>query len=273
MAVATANRPAPAEPEYPGLHVGMMGMYIFLTSEVMFFGSLFATYFYLLASHGQWPPPGPVYVSWFPVPAINTAVLISSGVTCHFALEAVSQGGTLSRGAGRLAAGLMGIFIVIEVILAALAMSSGSVAGAGLAAFSILISIVAIAIMLGAGPFGTGRATFIGLLVATILLGAAFEFGQGYEFANAYLNEGLTFNRNEFASAFFTMTGFHGAHVLGGLVILALVLGRALKGQFSAQHHVGVAAATLYWHFVDVVWVFLFTVLYLGVTLGGNPGG
>jgi cytochrome c oxidase subunit 3 len=272
MAVATAHRPAPVEPQYPGLHVGMMGMYIFITSEVMFFGSLFATYFYLLASHGQWPPPGPVYVSWFPVPAINTAVLISSGVTCHFSLEAIAHGGTLSRGAGRLAAGLMGIFILAELILGGFAFGSGSLAGGGLAAFSIVVSIISIAIMVGMGPFSRGRAAFIGLLVMTILLGGAFEFGQAYEFINAYLNEGLTFTRNEFASAFFTMTGFHGAHVLGGLVFLGLILWRAMRGQFSAQHHVGVAAATLYWHFVDVVWVFLFSVLYLAVTLGGNPG-
>jgi cytochrome c oxidase subunit 3 len=55
--------------------------------------------------------------------------------------------------------------------------------------------------------------------------------------------------------------------VLGGLVLLALILYRAAKGQFSSQHHVGVAAVTLYWHFVDVVWFFLFTILYVGVAL------
>jgi cytochrome c oxidase subunit 3 len=62
------------------------------------------------------------------------------------------------------------------------------------------------------------------------------------------------------------MTGFHGLHVLGGLVFLTLILARALRGQFDANHHVGVAAATLYWHFVDVVWVFLFSILYFAVT-------
>jgi len=63
-----------------------------------------------------------------------------------------------------------------------------------------------------------------------------------------------------------TMTGFHGAHVAGGLIFLTLMLGRGLKGQFNARHHVGFAAATLYWHFVDVVWIFLFGILYLAVT-------
>ena len=62
------------------------------------------------------------------------------------------------------------------------------------------------------------------------------------------------------------MTGFHGAHVLGGLVLLLLILYRASMGQFSPQHHVGVAAVTLYWHFVDVVWIFLFVILYFVVT-------
>ena len=62
------------------------------------------------------------------------------------------------------------------------------------------------------------------------------------------------------------MTGFHGAHVLVGLLFLTLILARSLRGQFDANHHVGVAAATLYWHFVDVVWVFLFGILYLAVT-------
>jgi cytochrome c oxidase subunit 3 len=64
------------------------------------------------------------------------------------------------------------------------------------------------------------------------------------------------------------MTGFHGAHVAGGLVLLLLILFRAMRGQFSPQHHVGPAAVTLYWHFVDLVWLFLLTVLYIAVTAG-----
>jgi len=206
MAVATMH--SPAEPQYPSIKPGMMGMYIFLASEVMFFGSLFAMYFYLFGSHLQWPPPPPsshpeFYVSWWPIPAINTVVLLSSGGTCHFALEALRHG---------------------------------------------------------------NRRRFFVLWVATIILGLGFEFGQLYEFIAAF-GRHLDLTANSFASAFFIMTGFHGAHVLGGLVLLALVLYRATKGQFSPQHHVGAAAVTLYWHFVDVVWIFLFIILYLGVTL------
>jgi cytochrome c oxidase subunit 3 len=205
MAVA-ALRPEPA-PQYPAIKPGMMGMYIFLASEVMFFGSLFAMYFYLYGSHLTWPPPPPsatpeYYVNWFPIPFVNTIVLLSSGVTCHFALEALSH---------------------------------------------------------------DNRPRFFFLQIVTIILGLGFEAGQLYEFITAF-SRGLNLTANTFASAFFTMTGFHGAHVLGGLILLTLILYRAARGQFSSRNHVGPAAVTLYWHFVDVVWIFLFGILYLGVT-------
>jgi len=203
MAVASLQQ----EPQYPAIKPGMMGMYIFLASEVMFFGSMFAMYFYLVGSHNTWPPPAPstnpeYYVSWWPIPFVNTIVLLSSGVTCHFALEALSR---------------------------------------------------------------DNRPRFFALQIATIILGLGFEFGQLYEFINAF-GRGLNLTANTFASAFFTMTGFHGAHVLGGLVLLTLILYRGARGQFSSRNHVGPAAVTLYWHFVDVVWIFLFGILYLGVT-------
>src|ERR1700674_5368865 len=90
MAVATMH--SQSAPEYPAIKPGMMGMYIFLASEVMFFGSLFAMYFYLFGSHFKWTPPPPAadfYVNWYPIPLINTVLLLSSGGTCHFALEAM----------------------------------------------------------------------------------------------------------------------------------------------------------------------------------------
>src|SRR5437879_8181008 len=94
MAVATMR---PQEVEYPAIKPGMMGMYIFLASEVMFFGSLFAVYFYLFGSHPLgWPPAGTVPVEWWPVPTINTFVLLSSGITAHFALDAIINGGRLT---------------------------------------------------------------------------------------------------------------------------------------------------------------------------------
>jgi cytochrome c oxidase subunit 3 len=207
MAVATLQREP--TPQYPAIKPGMMGMYIFLASEVMFFGSLFAVYFYLYGSHPAWPPPPPssrpeYYVSWFGVPLANTVILLSSGVTCHFALDSLAV---------------------------------------------------------------DKRRRFFMLWISTIILGLAFELGQLYEFINAF-NRGLNLTANTFASAFFTMTGFHGAHVLGGLILLTLILYRATRGQFDSRNHVGPAAVTLYWHFVDVVWIFLFLILYVGATAG-----
>ena len=251
--------------QYPRLQVGVMGMYIFLASEVMFFGSLFAMYFYLFGSHpGGWPPPGTKFVDVWPLPTVNTAVLLSSGITCHFGLEALRHGRPLGR-VGGVAAALMVPFVVAEVVMAALAAQSGDDFEVGLALVSAVVLLAAGAAALSLGPFKTGRATFYGLWIATIILGLGFEIGQGFEFLTAHIN----FTTNIFTSAFFTMTGFHGGHVAGGLILLGLILGRALKGQFSSEHHVGPAAVTLYWHFVDVVWIFLYAILYFAVTLTG----
>jgi heme/copper-type cytochrome/quinol oxidase subunit 3 len=263
MAIAGTRVRPNADVEHPGLAVGMMGMYIFLASEVMFFGTLFAMYFYMFGSHPfGWPPQGTIPVEWWPIPTVNTFVLLSSGITAHFALDAVSHGGRLTGRTRIVAAAIMAAFLVAMVVCGVLAVSDGAV-GTGLAFVCAFFAFTAIMIMLGIGPFSRGRATYIGLLVTTILLGAGFEFGQAWEYLHAHIQfSGV----NQFSSAFFTMTGFHGAHVLGGLVFLALILARSLRGQFDAQHHVGVAAATLYWHFVDVVWVFLFFILYFAVT-------
>jgi heme/copper-type cytochrome/quinol oxidase subunit 3 len=267
MAVATAPQPQ-AQPATPGISFGMMGMYIFLCSEIMFFGALFATYFYLFGSHpGQWPPAGTQAVRWWPLPTINTFVLVSSGVTCHFALEALRHNG-LPRRVGQVAAGLMVLFLLAELVSAGLAIATdGAYVDASIGLVGALGAAVAIAAMLGVGPF-KGRRVWVTLWVATIVLGAMFEFGQAYEFLTAHIN----LRTNEFASAFFIMTGFHGGHVAGGIVLLLLILYRGLKGQFSPQHHVGPAAVTLYWHFVDVVWFFLYGILYIGVTAGGSSG-
>src|ERR1700674_4385671 len=137
MAVATMQHEA--TPQYPSIKPGMMGMYIFLASEVMFFGSLFAMYFYLFGSHTTWPPTPPAgakefYVAVAPIPVINTIVLFSSAFTCHFAADAIAH---------------------------------------------------------------DNRRRFFILQIATILLGVGFEFGQLYEFINAF-HRGLNLTANSF---------------------------------------------------------------------------
>ncbi len=93
----------------------------------------------------------------------------------------------------------------------------------------------------------------------TLLLGGIFIVVQGYEFAN----NGFGLSAGVFGSTFYTLTGFHGAHVLAGLAFIAIVAIRARRGLISQEHHTAVEAASYYWHFVDVVWVFLFSTLYV----------
>jgi cytochrome c oxidase subunit 3/cytochrome o ubiquinol oxidase subunit 3 len=109
---------------------------------------------------------------------------------------------------------------------------------------------------------GGSRSGLIRYLALTIVLGAAFLAGQGYEFATLY-REGVTLRSSVFGSSFFTLTGFHGTHVLIGLIWAASTLIRALRGRYSAEGHVGVEVFGLYWHFVDIVWIVLFTIIYL----------
>ena len=96
-------------------------------------------------------------------------------------------------------------------------------------------------------------------LVITLLLGGYFTFLQGLEYYEAK----FTFRDGVFGSTFFIATGFHGIHVIIGTLFLLVNLGRLLLGEFSATHHFGFEAAAWYWHFVDVVWLFLFLTIYI----------
>jgi cytochrome c oxidase subunit 3 len=96
-------------------------------------------------------------------------------------------------------------------------------------------------------------------LVPTLILGVAFLTGQAYE----YTRLGFPPKDGIFAGVFFTLTGFHGAHVTGGVVFIAICFYRTLRGQFTANRHLAVEAASIYWHFVDVVWIGLFTTIYI----------
>ena len=96
-------------------------------------------------------------------------------------------------------------------------------------------------------------------LAVTFLMGTVFLVGQGYE----YTRLGFLPADGIFAATFFTLTGFHGLHVFGGVMFIGLCLLRSLKGQFNASRHLAVEAASIYWHFVDVVWIGLFTIIYV----------
>ncbi|MFT7595688.1 MAG: cytochrome c oxidase subunit 3 [Paracoccaceae bacterium] len=101
-----------------------------------------------------------------------------------------------------------------------------------------------------------------------IALGVAFTGLQAYEYGLLLLHDGWTFGGDQFYSNFFMATGFHGFHVLIGTIFLAVCLIRAIKGDFTPTQHVGFEAAAWYWHFVDVVWLFLFFAVYLWGTSG-----
>jgi cytochrome c oxidase subunit I+III len=106
------------------------------------------------------------------------------------------------------------------------------------------------------------RGAFRGWLAATVLLGGVFIVGQANEYHHL-LTHGLSVNASLFASTFFTLTGFHGLHVTLGLVALGILLALALMGDFKTKHSSALKAVSMYWHFVDVVWIAVFSIVYL----------
>jgi heme/copper-type cytochrome/quinol oxidase subunit 3 len=108
---------------------------------------------------------------------------------------------------------------------------------------------------------GNNRRLAIGIAL-TVLLGLIFLSVQGYEYMTL-VGEGLTVSSSIFGSAFFTLTGFHFAHVSFGALLLLVCLFRSLRGHFTEERHFGLTATEMYWHFVDVVWVILFLTVYI----------
>jgi cytochrome c oxidase subunit 3 len=104
-----------------------------------------------------------------------------------------------------------------------------------------------------------GRSRLLRWLGLTLLLGGVFIGIQGYEFST----NGFGLDAGTFGSTFYILTGFHGAHVLAGAALIGVVANRARLGLVSAEHHTAMEAVSYYWHFVDVVWIFLFSTLYL----------
>ena len=127
--------------------------------------------------------------------------------------------------------------------------------------FVLLMSSLTMVLALSAvarGEMDRGKAW----LLVTAMLGGVFVGGQVYEFT-AFYREGLGYTTNPAASAFYTLTGFHGVHVSLGIVMLMSLFVAAQQGKLTQKNAETVEIVGLYWHFVDIVWIFIFTVIYL----------
>ena len=128
-------------------------------------------------------------------------------------------------------------------------------------AFVLLLSSLTMVLALAAIQHGQERKMRV-WLSATALLGCVFLGGQFYEFTTFY-RDGLSLSRNLFGSTFFTLTGFHGTHVAIGVFWLGSLIFHSLRGRLHQEHSLLVEIAGLYWHFVDIVWILIFTLVYL----------
>ena len=174
----------------------VLGMFLFIASEVMLFGAFFTAYFFVrvVKQAPVWPPHPYVLPKY--VAGVNTAILVTSSFTVHWALQAIKRGNRQGLKAG---------------------------------------------------------------LVLTFLLGVTFLISQMLEYARV----GFAPHDKAFGSVFFCLTGLHGAHVFVGLTILLAMTIRSFRGHFSAAHHHGVEIGGIYWHFVDIMWIVVYTTVYL----------
>jgi cytochrome c oxidase subunit 3 len=170
-----------------------LGMLLFIISEIMLFGAFFTAYFFIrVVGEAEWfPVELPVAIA-----AVNSAILLTSSVTMHWALEGVRR--------------------------------------------------------------GNRNALKIGLLT-TFLLGLTFLLVQ----VNEYIHLGTAPADSAQATIFYGLTGLHGSHVFIGLTLLAFANIRAFRGHYSAKEHRGVEVPGIYWHFVDIMWIFVFSTLYI----------
>ena len=172
-----------------------LGMFLFIASEVMLFGSFFTAYFFVrVSAHTHWPTAGhelPVFVA-----GINTIILVSSSFTMHWALQAIKRGNRVGLQAG---------------------------------------------------------------LTLTFLLGLTFLLTQIREYSRV----GFAPYTDAFGTIFYCLTGLHGAHVFVGLTLLLAATVRSYRGHYSAEAHHGVEIPGIYWHFVDVMWIVVYTTVYI----------
>jgi cytochrome c oxidase subunit 3 len=173
----------------------VLGMFLFIASEVMLFGSFFTAYFFVrVVGHQAWPP-SPFHIPVF-VAGINTAILVTSSFTMHWALQSIKRGNRAGLQAG---------------------------------------------------------------ILLTFLMGLTFLLTQAREYSRL----GFAPHDTAFGTIFYSLTGLHGAHVFVGLTILLFMTIRAFRGHFSPEHHHGVEIAGIYWHFVDVMWIVVYTTIYI----------
>jgi cytochrome c oxidase subunit 3 len=183
-----AHRSSRVEPQ-------LLGMLLFIISEVMIFGAFFTAYFFIrVVNHSPWPAHGNVLPE--AVAGINTAILLSSSLTIHWALTSIKSGNRFGLRAG---------------------------------------------------------------ILSTFLLGATFLFVQ----INEYVHVGFAPHDSAQASVFYGLTGLHGAHVFIGLCLLMMVTIRSFRGHYSPEQHRGVEVPGIYWHFVDIMWIIVYSTVYV----------
>ena len=138
-------------------------------------------------------------------------------------------------------------------------------------AFGTTLCLVASSffIHLAEGALRRGSTAIFKLLWAlTIALGIAFLAGTAYEWHDLITRQGLTISSNLFGTTFYTLVGFHGLHVTAGIIAMSIILLLSLRGAVTKEHNTGVQLVSWYWHFVDVVWIVVFLIVYVGAKGG-----
>lgn len=160
--------------------------------------------------------------------------------------------------------GLIGAYIVLRFTNLSIWPHPASVLNIPLTGFNTFVlvcSSMTFVLGLAAVQRGYQEGLQVGMFL-TVLLGIIFLLIQMHEYQEL-IHDGFTISSSIFGSCFFTLTGFHGAHVFAGVIWLIVIFVKSMKGKYTPEEYAGVELAGLYWHFVDLVWIILFTILYL----------
>jgi cytochrome c oxidase subunit 3 len=268
------------EPQHMGLPLSnaKLAMWIFLATEIMFFSGLIGAYIVLRFGTPHWPTPEDVHlVEAFG--AINTFVLICSSVSIVLAHQALGQQKT-GKAVGLIVAtlALAGVFLVIKSVEYRAKWDHHLMPG------QVIENVPTALKKVIYGEAEPGSGVQPKPMISGELFQRANKLHDELSAQKIDRHEALTqykaivkeakdsyhvelpeviFNGNLWSSLYFTLTGIHAAHVLGGMVIFAIMLILAARGTFGQKHLQFVENAGLYWHFVDIVWIFLFPLLYL----------